>query len=362
MKILSINNLDTGYSATLADRHLFKGLVARGVDLTVITNSRTAESESLLEYGIKLVYIPIRRKIDISAIRSMRKLIRDEKYDLIHLTYSKAITNGLLASRGLKVKITAYLGSLSLYWHDPTAYLSFLNSKIDRLICLSNGVQEHVIRQSFRRMEGRTVRVYKGYDPSWFGNVRPADRSAINIPGDGFLICCIANVRKIKGIPYLIEASHYLPENLPLYFMLIGPGMDSRHLDRLIKKSPYRDNFRTIGFTQNVLSYTLICDIYVQPSITEGLGRSVIEAMCMEKPVIVSGKGGVGELILEGDNGYFVPARSPRAIAEKISHLYENRSELAGMGKKAKERIIKDFNPSTMIDRTFDVFRDLTGG
>jgi glycosyltransferase involved in cell wall biosynthesis len=211
-------------------------------------------------------------------------------------------------------------------------------------------------------MEGKTVRVYKGYDPAWFSDVNPADRNAIDIPGDGFLICCIANVRKIKGIPYLISSSGLLPEGLPVYFMLIGPGMDSPSMKKLIEKSPYRRNFRTLGQTEDVLSYTSICDLYIQPSITEGLGRSVIEAMCMGKPVIVSGRGGVGELILEGVNGYFVPARSPRSIAEKIMLCYENRNSLPDMGKKAKERIINDFSPRSMIDQTYKVFSDLTEG
>jgi glycosyltransferase involved in cell wall biosynthesis len=360
VKVLSINNLNMGYSATLADRHLFAGLIARGVELTVITHSETEESKSLEEYGIKVIYFPIRKKIDIKAIVKLRTLLKTQKFDIIHLTYSKAITNGLIASHGLDVKVTAYLGSLSLYWHDPTAYLSFLNRRIDKLICLSKGVEKHVLKQSFRRMEGKTAHVYKGYDPSWFGNVRPAARATFNIPDDGFLICCIANVRKIKGIPYLIASSGLIPEGLPLYFMLIGPGMDSSSLNKLIDKSPYKDNFRTLGFTEDVLSCTSMCDLYIQPSVTEGLGRSVIEAMCLGKPVIVSGKGGVEELILEGENGFFVPSRSPDSIAEKILFCYENRNLLPEMGKKAKDRILSDFNPRAMIDQTYKVFHDLT--
>ena len=362
MKILSINNLDMGNSATMADRHLFAGLVSLGVDLTVITNKETEESLSLSEAGVKVIFIPVKKKIDISAVREIRKLLIAEQYDLIHLTYSKAITNGILASRGLKVKVTAYLGSLSLHWHDPTAYLSFLNHRIDKLICLSNGVEEHVHRQSSGRMAGKTARVYKGYDPSWFEGVEPASRSELNIPEDAFLICCVANVRKIKGIPFLISAANYLPEGLPVYFLLIGPGMESPSLRKQIQRSHYRNNFRLIGFTENVLSWTSVCDLYVQPSITEGLGRSVIEAMCMEKPVIVSGKGGVGELIIEGENGYFVPAKSPEIIAEKILLCFGNRKTLRLMGKKAKERIQRDFSPGAMIDQTYKVFKDLISG
>ena len=360
MKVLSFNNLDSGYSATLADRHLYHGLAEKGVDLTVITHHETPESASLLQKGIKVIHFPIQKKIDLKGIRKIREILSSGNYDLMHLTYSKAITNGLIASRGMNISITAYLGSLSIYWHDPTAYLSFLNRRINRLICLSDGVEENVIKQSFGRLKGRTARIYKGYNPEWFSDIVPASKKDINVPEEGLLICCIANVRKIKGIPYLVRATQYLPEGLPIYFLMIGPGMDSSSVKKMIGASSYRDNFRVMGYTENVLSYTSVCDLYVQPSVTEGLGRSVIEAMCLGKPVIVSGKGGVGELISEGVNGYFVPSKSPQDIAEKIELCYRNRDHLPEMGRNAVERIRNDFSPEKMIESTFKVFKDLT--
>jgi L-malate glycosyltransferase len=360
MKVLSFNNLDLGHSATLADRQLFLGLAEKGVDLTVITHHETPESLSLSGKGIKVIHFPIHKKIDFNAIRKIRQVLSSGEYDLMHLTYSKAITNGLIATRGTNIRITAYLGSLSLYWHDPTAYLSFLNRRINRLICLSDGVEKNAVKQSLGRLRGKTVRIYKGYNPEWFSDIKPADRRGINVPEDGLLICCIANVRKIKGIPYLIKATHYLSGGLPLYFLMIGPGMDSLTVKKQIEGSPYRDNFRVMGFTENVLSYTSICDLYIQPSVTEGLGRSVIEAMCLGKPVIVSGKGGVEELISEGMNGYFVPSKSPGSIAEKIEMCYENREQLPEMGRRAIERIKSDFSPEKMIESTYKVFKDLT--
>ncbi|MFN8211800.1 MAG: glycosyltransferase family 4 protein [Bacteroidales bacterium] len=360
MKILSITNLCHGFTASLPERSLYKGLAAKGADLIVMTHYPTPESRELEDAGIRVKYLDIKRKIDFGVIRELRKIIKEEKIEILHFTFGKALTNGLIASRGTGCRIVAYLGSISLYWHDPFSWISYLNSRIDKLICLSNGVEEHVLRQAPSRMKGKTVRIYKGYEASWFSNIKPVSRDELNIPAEGFVVACVANVRKIKGIPYLIAAANDLPPNLPVYFLLIGPGMDSPSIKKQIENTRYSKNFRTLGFTKEVLSYTAICDVYIQPSITEGLGRSVIEAMCLGKPLIVSGIGGIGELIDEGKNGFFVERASSSAIAEKILWCLVNRHQIAEMGRDSMTRISTNFNSGQMTENTFNLFRSLS--
>ena len=359
MKVLSITNLTHGYTASLPERSLYKGLVAKGIDLIVMTHYPTPETKELESAGIKIIYLKITRKFDLNVIKTLRKIIREEKIEILHITFGKALTNGLIASRGLNCKIVAYLGSISLYWHDPFSWVSYLNRSVDKLICLSNGVEEHVLRQAPNRMKGKTIRIYKGYEPSWFSNIIPVSREKLGIPADGFIVCCVANARRGKGIPWLVKASDLLPENLPVYFVMTGPNMDSEPLKRLIEKSRYRNNFRTFGFTNDVLSYTAACDLYVQPSVTEGLGRSVIEAMCLAKPLLVSGIGGIGELVDEGVNGFHVEAASPEALAEKIKYFYENRNLLPEMGLRSRQRVETSFNSSLVVENTYNLFRSM---
>jgi glycosyltransferase involved in cell wall biosynthesis len=359
MKVISITNLCLGYSATLPERSLYMGLSEKGIELIVITHYPTPESEELEKAGIRLVYMAIERKSDFRVIRSLRKIIKTERPDLLHLTFGKAITNAVIASRRTGCKIAAYLGSTSLHWYDPTAYLSFLSPAVDRLICLSDGIKEHVDRQAPLMMQNKTIRIYKGYETAWFSNVTPLSKESLGIQKDDFIIGCIANVRKLKGIPYLIESAGLLPPNLPLKFMLVGPGMDSDFIRKLIEETKVPAKFITMGFTNEVLSYTALCDVYVQPSITEGLGRSVIEAMSLSKPVIASGSGGVGELIEEGITGYHIRSKSPELLAEKILRCYENRNTLHMMGDSARRRIETKFNSEQMTGETYSLFKSM---
>jgi L-malate glycosyltransferase len=362
MKVLIITNLYLSKSATLPDRNLFLGLHSKGVDLTIITRGPTPESIELESAGIKLVYQYIEKKIDFPAIRKIRSLLKEEKYDILHFTFGKAITNGLIASFGLKTKIIAYFGSLRLHWHDPFSYLSFLNHRIDRLICVSDAVKEHVLKQAPLRMKKIAVRIYKGADPAWFKDVIPAKRKELSIPDDAFIVCCVANIRKIKGLDWLIKSADFLPANLPVWFLLVGDKTDSEAVREKIERTGHKDKFITTGYTEDPNCYTALCDLYIQPSVSEGLGRSVIEAMCLGKPVVVTNKGGAKELVKEGITGFVVPVKSAKAIADIIADCCINRSKLPMMGEKARESVINDFNHKITIESTFNLYMELLAG
>jgi L-malate glycosyltransferase len=359
MKVLIITNLYLSKSATLPDRYLIKGLHSRGVGLTVITRGPTPETVDLAANGIKLVYQSITKKIDLPAIRKIRSLLREEKYDILHFTFGKAITNGLIASFHSHIKIVAYLGSLRLHWHDPFAYTSFLNRRLDKLICVSNAVRDHVLKQAPWSMKSKAVRIYKGADPDWFRDVIPATRKKLNIPQNAFIVCCVANIRKIKGLVWLIRSADFLPPGLPVWFLLVGAKTDSEEIKTKIKKTNYGNNFITTGYTDDSLAYTSLCDLYIQPSVSEGFGRSVLEAMCLGKPVVVTDRGGAKELVTEGINGFVVPCKSAKSIAEKIFHCYNNRAKLPEMGEKAKLSVVNDFNHHATIEQTYNLYSEL---
>jgi len=248
---------------------------------------------------------------------------------------------------------------MSLYWHDPFNYLSFVNRRLDRLICESDSIVEHSLNQFRKRLKGKLVRIYKGFDPAWTNGVTVKKRSDLNIPENAMVVGCVANVRRVKGIPYLIRSAEFLPDDLPIYFLMIGPGMDSSPVSKKIGRTKYRNNFRTVGYTNEVFSYVSLCDLYIQPSLSEGFGRSVLEAMALAKPVIVTEVGGAKEQVIPGKNGFVVPVKSAKAIAEKIHSCWMNRARLTEMGRASRERIISEFNPGIMVQQNFDLFREL---
>ncbi|NLE35884.1 MAG: glycosyltransferase family 4 protein [Bacteroidales bacterium] len=360
-RVLFISDISLSPFTTIADRMLIRGLHARGVDMTVVTQRPTDETEELQREGIKVEYIIFDKKISRNIISRLRAIIDAGQIELIHVTFGKAMTNALMAARGRKAKIIGYYGSLSLHWHDPSAWLAFLNPRIDRLICASDAVEAHVKRQLPPWRRNRAVRIYRGYNPDWFNGLVPANRSDAGAGEEDFLICTVGILRKVKGIRYLTEAAGMLPKEIPFKIILIGDGTDSPDTIKLARASGVPEKFIHMGHIKNPPAWMAACDLYVQPSLSEGLGRAITEAMCLAKPVIVTDGGGAKELFARGDNGFVVLRRSAAGLAQAIIRCWENRDSLASIGMKARETIRNEFHHDETVNRTFELYRELLG-
>lgn len=359
IKSLVISNYNKTRANKRAESEMLIGLVERGVEITIMTYSRNEFTDFLESKGINFIFHHPRKKISFKSISIIHRVVSEGGFDIVHLFNGKAVTNAVLAVRQLNTKVIAYYGSMKIYWHDPTAYLSYLNPQVDRIICISDAVKQQVQNQLPRWRKNRAIRIYKGYTYDWTDNVNPIDRADIDVPEDAFLIACVAGDRRIKGVPKLIKAISLLPDGLPVYIVLIGTGTDHpRHMD-LIKNSKYLDRFRVLGLKPDASPYIAASDLYVQPSLSEGLGRAIIESMLLEKPTIVTSYGGSKELINKGQNGFVVKSGSVVELSDAIYKAYQERDALPEMGIRARQNIIENFGIKETIDQTYKLYIDL---
>lgn len=360
LKVLFISDLNQSGAMTQPERMMLLGFRQAGIDLTVVTHHQSEETIELENNGITFYYQNLQKKISFPAIKNLRRLIREGKFDILHVTFGKAATNALIASRGIKIKTIAYYGSLSLHWYDPSAYLGFLNHHIDHYICVSHAVAEHVKRQLPASRKGNITIIPRGFDTQWIRSLKPVSRTELNIPEEAFVVCCVAIVRKVKGICFLVKAIKKLPENLPLYFLLVGDGTDSPKIKRAMSHTPYAKNIRLIGRVHHAPGYIAACDLYVQPSINEGLGRALAEAMSLGKIVVATDGGGTKELISDHIDGIILPAKSPSAIADTIVYCLNNREILQPLREKAKGKIENNFPINRVITDTLNLYYKIT--
>jgi len=345
---------------TQPERMMLLGLKNAGIELTVVTHHPCEETLELEDNGVEFYYQNLQKKISLTAIRNLRKLIREKQFDILHVTFGKAATNALIASRGFKIRVVAYYGSLSLHWYDPSAYLGFLNHNIDHYICVSQAVAAHVKKQLLPYRKNNITIIPRGFDTKWIRGLKPVSRAELNIPEEAFVVCCVAIVRKVKGICFLIKAIKRLPENLPVYFLLVGDNTDSPKIRRACSHTKYSDNIRLIGRVNHAPGYIAACDLYIQPSINEGLGRALAEAMSLGKMVVATDGGGTKELILNNIEGIIVKAKSPSAIADTIFYCLNNKEACYPLGEKAKEKVENNFPVSKVVDDTLGLYYRIT--
>ncbi|MFK7934807.1 MAG: glycosyltransferase family 4 protein, partial [Saprospiraceae bacterium] len=281
------------------------------------------------------------------------------KYDLLHLFNNKAIVNGIRAAKGLSVKVATYRGVVgNANWYDPTSYLTHLHPRVDGITALSPAVNVYLNRQVWKNSKIIET-VPKGQHSDWFKNVQIADLQQFKVLKDIFTIACIANVRKVKGIPDLITAMRHLSSDHEWNVLLIGNGMDSPKIKQLIDRSPRWVHFYPIGFQKDVLPYIAAADLYVQPSRMEGLGKTVQEAMMLEKPVVATAVGGLKDLVINEKTGLAVPAQSPRQLAEAIERMRSDNALRQRLAKAGRQHIEKEFSVTKSAELLVAFYRKL---
>lgn len=338
MKVLVISNYQDAINSVRPEGEILIGLKKMGFDITLMTQKQAAFIEQFEKAGISVIDFHPTKKISWSTIQFIRKELKAGQYDILHAFNSKAISNGNFAAIGLPVKVLAYRGVIGgSHWLNPNAYLKHLHPRIDGITAVSKAVQSYLQQQIWWNPK-KVKQFYKGQNLEWYQSIQPLPKSAFSLRNEDFIVTCIANNRKWKGIRYLIEASKYLPLNLPIHFLLIGRKMDTDENLKLINQSPYINNFHLLGYRDDIPSILATSQVYVQPSNKnkEGLGKAILEAMSLGVPPIVTNSGGPIEFVENQISGLVVPQKNHKAIGDAILQLFQNESLRVKLGENAK--------------------------
>ncbi|HLO58104.1 MAG TPA: glycosyltransferase family 4 protein [Bacteroidales bacterium] len=357
LKVLIISNIkDSAYSKP--DIELIYGLKNQGITPDVLIPADSPYVDIFRHSGIRVIPGFSRNKFSLRSILQIRNEIKKEKYKIVHLFNTRAIINGSFAAIGLPVKVIAYRGAAGIYWYDPTSWWAHLNPRIDWIICNSEYVRQHMQKQLLFRPK-KAVMIYKGMNVSSFSSVKPFSRKDLGIADHSLIVGCVANMRKIKGLQYLLESSYYLDPELPVHFLLIGSGIDSAANLEIIKSSPFKQNIHLLGFRKDVYELIAACDIYVQPSLSESLCRSVMEAMCLGVPCVVSDAGGLVELIEDNKSGLVVKKGNARGITTAVESLVHNADLRKRFADEALKRMQNIFSVQNMVLNTVQFYKSI---
>lgn len=340
----------------------FIALKDAGIELTVVLPIEADARRTLMDAGVRLLNLRLERQFDVDGIRALRRELAAGGYDILHTFSNKSLQNGLIATRGLPIKIVAYRGIVgNVSFFDPVSWLRFLNPRIDRIVCVANAVRDYFLsmRPAWLRMPPeRPVTIYKGHKLEWYRDA-PADLTAIGIPAGKFVIGCVANYRPRKGIEYLVEAVAGLPRDWPVHLLLVGHMQDDK-LDRAIAASGMAERIHRVGHRPDAPALTAACDVFALPSIKrEGLARSLIEAMAYRVAPVVTDCGGSPELVLDGACGMVVPVRDSVALRAAIAKLYSDPALRRRYGEAARERIGSHFRHEDTVAQTLALYRSL---
>jgi glycosyltransferase involved in cell wall biosynthesis len=353
MNVLVVNSV-----SDRSEVALWSGLVKAGVGVDVMCDPAAPEQDLLRNAGIGVSTLTISHRLDLPAARQIRRQLTGRKYDIIHATRNRDLSVSLIASRGMAMKRIAYRGTVGhLSRFDPASWLTYFNRKLDRIICNSDAVKRYML--SVGLPAEKLPRIYKGFDANWYA---PASRSRLAefaIPDDAIVVGFAGEMRPIKGVDVLIRAIDYLPDGIPVHFLLVGLVRD-RKLQPLAAGSRACKRIHFTGFREDASSLMGACDIFVMPSLgREGVTRAVVEAMAQGVPAIVSEAGGLPELVIDNVCGLVTPPGEPEALAGAIVCLADDAEIRKTFGASGRERIRTNFSMNLFTEKILALYREL---
>lgn len=328
--------------------------------ITVMTFGNTEYAERFRQAGMRVIDFHPLKKFSFRYVRFIRQELIDGQYHILQLFNNKAMVNGIQAARNLPVKVVVYRGYTgNISWLDPSMYIKYLNPRVDRIICLVEAIRQ-LFRQNLFFNKNKAVTINKGHDISWYEGVAPISRESLGIPDTAFVFVCVANSRRMKGIKYMLQATHLFPPDAPLHLVLVGKDMDLPRFRRLIHESPIRERIHVLGFRKEILSIVKASNVFVLSSITgEAITKAVIEAMSLGVCPLITDIPGNKGLVIDGTCGRVVPPKDPKAMAGAMISLSKDPALCQHWGDAAREHIRKNFNIETTIRRYDELYREL---
>ena len=358
MNVLVTINCKGPFSVYRAQIEMICLLQNKGANIKVIGFYDSQIKDFFDTKGINNSNIFPKTTIDKQYINDVKNIIINENTDILHVLDGKSLRNCVLAVKKEKIKLITYFGSASLYWHDLSSYLTYLNPRVDKIICNSIYVFNHVKKQLFKKNKNKAVKIYKGYDPNWFESVKPFDYTSLGISKNSMIVTLAGTNTKNKRISDFIKSSKFLTTKKEVHYIIIGKFTKDKGLEKYKDESPLKNNIHILGLRPDAISLIKGSDIYVQTSLSEGFGRAISEAMCVGKPIIMTNAGGCTELI-DDTCGIITPIKKPNALAKAISSLVNNDELRLQMGINAKKRMEKVYHINDTVEDTFKLYQHL---
>ena len=306
---------------------------------------------------------------DIRAFLQIRRKIRQIKPDIVHTHTSKA---------GLLGRVAAWLEAVPIVVQTPHGHVFYghfgpaasrfylllerLTAVItDRLVALTEQERSDYVRYSVIP-ESKLTTIHSGVDVGRFQQpIEPmADKSSQPVfPPGRTVIGFVGWLLPIKGVDILLQAMTTVCQSAPqAMLVLVGKGQLEARMKSEVRRLNLAENVQFLGWREDIENILPLFDIFVLPSLNEGMGRVLVEAMAAARPIVASNTGGIPDLIQHQMNGLLVPPGDPRALARALLQLIRQPDAARRMGQ-AGHRLAGRFSVEEMVDRIEQMYTEL---
>jgi glycosyltransferase involved in cell wall biosynthesis len=302
-----------------------------------------------------------------SPYRALRGYIQEHGIRIIHSHTPRATIMAAMAAKGRqKTQHLATRHSLHQPCERRWGLIYTLLDRIslylpDRIVAVSNSMHDQIIAQPFIRAKSvmaiqNAIDCKKYYAP----DQRAASRRELGFASDAIVLGSTGRIESGKRLSVLLRAFVPILQHWPnARLLVVGEGTRRRILSDLAARLNIAYAVKWTGFRSDIAHLLAAMDIYVQPSINEGLSLSILEAMAAQKPVVAVDIPGVREVIQDGHTGLLVPRSSPSSLQAALTDLLCQPGKQALIGQNARSYVCAKFDLQSMTSAYKDVYHAL---
>jgi glycosyltransferase involved in cell wall biosynthesis len=244
-------------------------------------------------------------------------------------------------------------------------YMRLINRLLWRMTDYGIAISE-AVREFSIAIEGanpnKIETIYYGFDPPEGDNrlLRKEVRAEFGVQDDDIVVGTVSRLIEQKGLPYGLHAFALAAERHPqARLVIIGDGPLRSQLERQARALRVGDRVRFMGWRADGARMMAGLDIFLMPSLYEGFGLVLLEAMAQSVPIVGSAVSAIPEVVVHGETGLLVPPRDVPALAEALDLLMGDIALRKHMGMMGLERLETHFSTALMVERTLTLYRRL---
>jgi len=358
------------YDVILVKGPSYESNISKEEHASVIAGLKEAQSKGVKIVNNRFLLRRINIFYDLLAFFSLFTFFVKEKPTIVHTHTSKAGLLGRSAAKLAQIPIIihtphghVFFGYFGLFKTKMFILLERLASRIThKIVALTNREKEDYVLFKIADKD-KFVVINSGIELNKFKaltlNENQNLKRELGIPENALIIGTVGRLEPVKGSGFLIEAAKYILSEYPnTYFLFTGDGYLRQDLEKKASRLGVEDHVIFLGWRKDVAKIISIYDIFALPSLNEGMGRVLAEAMALGRPIVASNIGGIPDLVTHGKNGFLVPPKNPELLAKYIQILIEDKEKRQSMGREGKE-IVANFSREIMVERITNLYNNI---
>ncbi len=318
-------------------------------------------AKELRQRGVRVVSLDGQGKLDFRVLFRLWRLLRKERPDVVQaFLFWANVAARLVRQTSKKVFVVSS-------YHDQVIQEGWINRLVDRvtmrwanrLVCCSHAVRRSV-KSRIGGREAQFVVIPFGVEAGRFRGVEALLRNELGLHERLPIIGTVCRlVEPKKGLRFLLEAVVQLEKEVDGHscqVLIVGDGPAEEHLRVMAQQLGIASRVIFAGVRRDIPQLLPLLDAFVLPSLYEGFGIALLEAMAAGRPVVATTVGGIPEFVTHGETGILVEPGDATALARAIQTILANPEEACRMGLRGQRHVQENFEIATVVRRHEEVY------